>query len=217
MRGKSTGVVGAAVLGAVTLAACSPTKPATDEASVTSATIDHCRGVWFDADHADPRCLHHGAGERTPAPDALSVSLAAPAVARSGYDAGLVLELRNVSALPLALDVEDSCGTFEATASNDSNSSFETDCLGMCGRGPEPHVLRVTLDPNGVVEKRVRFYAVQTRVVMDEHEECVERTTGALPPGDYALRVTLPWTDALAEHPEVSRPRVFEASLHVTP
>ena len=129
---------------------------------------------------ADPRCLHHGVGELTPSPQALSVSLAAPAIVRSGYDAGLLLELRNVSTVPIALDVDDSCGTFEATASNDKDSSFETDCLGMCGHRPEPHVLRVTLEPGGVVRKHVKFFAVQTRVVLDEHQECTERATGGL-------------------------------------
>jgi len=217
MRGSTLGAVGFVLLAVASLGGCASTKPATSEASLTSATIDPCRGTSFDADQADPRCLHHGVGELTPSPQALSVSLAAPAIVRSGYDAGLLLELRNVSTVPIALDVDDSCGTFEATASNDKDSSFETDCLGMCGHRPEPHVLRVTLEPGGVVRKHVKFFAVQTRVVLDEHQECTERATGGLPPGDYTLRVTLPWTDALPEHPEVSRPRVFESSLHVTP
>ena len=63
---------------------------------------------------------------------------------RSGYDAGLVVEMRNVSNEPLPLDVDDSCGTFDAVASNDKTTSFETDCFGMCAGGPEPHVLRVS-------------------------------------------------------------------------
>jgi hypothetical protein len=217
MRGITVGVVGLGFFAALSLGACAQGKPMTDAAKLTSGTVDHCRGASFDADHADERCLHHGVGQLTPPPSALQVSLAAPAQVRSGYDAGLTLEMRNVSAEPLELDVDDACGTFEATASNENSNSFETDCFDLCGRGPEPHVLRVTLEPNGVVKKHVKFYAVETRIIQDEHQECVEKTTGGLPPGNYALRITLPWTDAVAEHPEVARPRVFEASLQVTP
>jgi hypothetical protein len=216
MRGINSSAVGLGFCALIALGACAK-PPTTDAAKLTSGSFDHCRGSSFDADNADPRCLHHGVGQLTPPPDQLRVSLAAPASVRSGYDAGLVLEMRNVSQEPLALDVDDSCGTFEATAANDKDTSYETDCFDVCGSGPEPHVLRVTLEPGGVVRKHVKFYAVETRVVQNEHQECVQRTTGGLPPGDYALRVTLPWTDAVAEHPEVSRPRVFEASLQVTP
>jgi hypothetical protein len=86
----------------------------------------------------------------------------------------------------------------------------------MCAGGAEPHVLRVTLEPGGVIRKRVRFFAVQTRVMLDSHEECVTRTTGGLPPGAYDLRVTLPWTDPIPDDPTVTRPKVLEAQLTVT-
>ena len=53
----------------------------------------------------------------------------APPIARSGYDAGLVVEMTNTSNEPIALDVDDSCGTFEAQASNASTNSFEIGLL----------------------------------------------------------------------------------------
>jgi hypothetical protein len=185
--------------------------------TLSSASADPCRGSLFDADSADPRCLHRSMGTQAPAPAALRVALASSPVARSGYDAGLVLEMTNTSNEALPIEVDDSCGTFEAQASNGTASSFDADCLGMCGGGPEPHVLRVTLEPGGVVRKKVKFYAVQTRILMDAHEECVAKTVGALPPGAYDLRVTLPWTDPIPDAPEVTRPRVLTAQLTVTP
>jgi hypothetical protein len=187
--------------------------------TLSSGTADPCRGAQFDADHADPRCLHHSAGTQSPAPAGLRVALAGSpvATARSGYDAGLVLEMTNESKEPLAVELDDSCGTFEAQASNQGASSFESDCFGACGTGPESHTLRVILEPGGVVRKRVKFYAVQTRIQLDEREECVTKTTGALPPGAYDLRVTLPWTDPVPEDPSVTRPRVLLAQLTVTP
>jgi hypothetical protein len=207
--------------------------PLAGRATLSSGTADPCRGVTFDADDADPRCLHHGTGVESPAPSGLQIALASaragegestlheasssPLVAKSGYDARLVVELKNTSHEPLPVDLDDSCGTFEAQASNESANSFESDCFGACGNGPEPHVFSVTLEPGGIVRKKVKFYAVQRRVIMDEHQECVTRTLGSLPPGEYQLRVTLPWTDPVPDDPTVMRPRVVEAPLTITP
>jgi hypothetical protein len=185
--------------------------------TLSSGTADPCRGSLFDADGADPRCLHHSDGVQAPVPSALRLAFAGSPVARSGYDARLVLEMTNTSNEPLALEMEDACGTFEAQASNPLALSFEADCLGICAGGPEPHVLRVTLEPGGIVRKKVKFYAVQTRLQMDDREGCVTKTVGALPPGAYDLRVTLPWTDPVPGDPTVTRPRVLTAQLTVTP
>jgi hypothetical protein len=185
--------------------------------TLSSASADPCRGSQFDADRADPRCLHHSTGATSPAPAALRLALAGTPAARSGYDAGLVVEMTNTSEEPLAIDVDDSCGTFEAQASNESANSFESDCFGACEGGPDAHVLRVTLEPGGVVRKKVKFFAVQTRIQMNEREECVTKTIGALPPGSYDLRVTLPWTDPIPDAPDVARPKVLTAQLTVTP
>jgi hypothetical protein len=208
--------------GAVLLSACidasqRPTAIVNGEARLSSAAVDPCDGTSFDADNADPRCIHHGVGSNTPPADALRVSLSKGASVRSGYDAGLSVDIVNVSKHPVSLDMDSSCGTFEGQASNGSTNSYETDCLGLCENGPEPHVLRVTLEPGGVIHKKVKFYAVQTRVVMNDKDACVTRSIGALPPGDYDLQVTLPWTDPVPGDPGVTRPRVLESKLTVTP
>ena len=212
--GLGVGLFGAGVL----LAACTPRGNMTGTATLSSAAVvDACRGALFDADNADPRCLHHGLAAATPPPSALKVGLVSSATARSGYDAGLVLEMKNVTGDALTVDVEDACGTFEAQASNAQATSYESDCFGVCTGGGEPHVLRVTLEPGGTIHKKVKFYAVLTRVMLGEHEECAERAMGPLPPGDYDLRITLPWTDPVPEDPGVNRPRVVESKLTVTP
>ena len=207
------------LLGCALVGCLSHHLPVNGTVILSSGRADPCRGAHFDADSPDARCLHHSNGEQLPAPSALRVALEGSPVAqtRSGYDAGLVLEMTNVSSEPLSLDLDDSCGTFEAQASNSTTSSYESDCFGACGGSPEPHVLRLTLEPGGVVRKRVKFVAVQTRIVMDVHDDCVERTVGALPPGAYDLRVTLPWTDPIPSDPAVTRLRVLTAQLTVTP
>ena len=214
---SSVGLLGTFLL----LAACAETTPSSfavgGTTRLSSGLADPCRGSKFDADHADPRCLHHGVGSNTPPASAVRVSLSQNATARTGYDAGLSVDIVNVSHAPLLLDMDSSCGTFEGQASNATATSFESDCFGFCESGPEPHVLRVTLEPDGVIHKKVKFYAVQTRVVMNDHDACVQRTVGGLPAGVYDLRITLPWTDAVPEDPGVTRPRVVESRLTVTP
>lgn len=217
MFATSLGVLGLFL----TLGACAETTAAvpvngTTTLSSAFAAGDPCRGKAFDADHADPRCMHHGIGSNTPPPSAVRISMAPNATARSGYDAEIYVDITNVTSEPLLLDMDDACGTFEGQASNVSATSFESDCFGLCAGSSEPHVLRVTLEPGGTIKKKVKFFAVQTRVMMDEHEECVQKTMGGLPPGVYDLRVTLPWTDAVPEDTAVTRPRVIESKLTVT-
>jgi hypothetical protein len=185
--------------------------------TLTSGMADPCRGAAFDADALDARCTLHGAGAAAPVPEGLRLTLAGPTTATSGADVGVVVEMTNTTTAPLPVDVEEGCGTFEGQASNDKASSFETDCFGVCEKAPEARVVHVTLEPGGVVRKRVKFSAVQTKTAPDARGECTTSATGALPPGDYDLRVTLPWIDPVEGRPDVSRPRVLEEKISVTP
>src|ERR1700735_3399508 len=116
LAAKGFGAVGASFLmvGCIGLHG----EPATGTTTLTSAVAaDPCRGALFDADVTDPRCLHSGTGTPAPAPAGLRCALAREPVARSGYDAGVVVEMTNTTSAPMALEVGDSCGTFEGQAS----------------------------------------------------------------------------------------------------
>jgi hypothetical protein len=128
----------------------------------------------------------------------------------------LVVELRNVSGAPLPVDVDSACA-WTATATDGEHTSFETDCGGICGPGPDPSLLRVTLDPDGVIVKRVHFYATQTREVQAAHDRCEQHSAGALPPGRYKVSIVLPWSEPEAEHPGVLVARTVDVPLTVTP
>jgi hypothetical protein len=119
-----------------------------------------------------------------------------------------------VSGAPLPLDVDDSCLTFTGQAENGSARSFDSECGGLCGSSPT--MLRVTLEPGGVVRKRVDFEAVMRSVKGDE---CTERVLGPLPPGRYTLTVFLPWTDPkpIPGNADARDSRVLEAPLVVDP
>lgn len=179
------------MLAAVGGCAASP-RPVANREPQLHQTDAACRGSSFDADEASSTCAVPAGTPRTPPREALSIRIAErPAVVRSGETAVFTLEIRNVTTAPLAFDLESSCLAWEAEASNATASTFESDCGGLCGR--EPTMLRFTLDPGGVVRKRVRLTATMRRVGGDE---CKEESLGPLPVGSYTMQVTLPWTDA---------------------
>jgi hypothetical protein len=209
--------MGAGVVIAGSASGCAETSSAVGTTSLTSGIVDACRGDAFNADMPDPGCVHRGVGVSGPAPDGLRIAFAGPLLAHSGGDAGIIVEMTNTTNQPLAVEVDDSCGTFEGQAWSSKASSFHSECFGVCGKSPEPRVLRVTLEPGGVIRKSVKFSAVQTHTAPDSQGECIARAAGILPAGEYALRVNLPWADPVADDPGVMRPRVLEGQLTVTP
>lgn len=204
------------VLVAALIGCAAPAPSSTVPASVTSSKTEPCRGIAFDADNPDPRCLvpHHEI-KNVPA-DALRLRLTQSATIRSGQQAQFVLEMQNASGRPLPLEIDDSCGAFEAEASNEKATTFESECGGLCGGGPDAKILRVTLEPGGAIRKKVSLTATMRRVVA-KGDECTERVTGALPPGTYTLQIPLPWSEPMRDNPGSMAARIFSAPLVVTP
>src|SRR5690242_17239610 len=111
-------LLGAPLVLSAALVACAASRPSpAASTTLSSATAEPCRGAQFDADDPDPRCLRNHASAPTPSAKALHVSLHADSVAKSGHEAVLVLEMRNVSGDPLELDVDGACA-FDAVATN---------------------------------------------------------------------------------------------------
>ncbi len=140
-----------------------------------SSPGEPCRGVAFDADAPDPRCLLPYRQIDNVDTSRLRLRLAKPATVHSGEEAQFILEMQNVSEHMLVVELDDSCDDFEGEASNGRATTFESDCGGLCGRGPDAKILRLLLDPGGVVRKSVRLSATMKRVVANG-DECVERT-----------------------------------------
>ncbi len=193
--------------------------PACTHASGSSGAAapahEACRGAEFDFDRAPPACVVPRAELTTPPAGALAVTtVPAPAHVSSGKTGTIALEMRNVSGAPLTLDVDDSCLDFTAEAENAAAKSMDTECGGLCGSAPT--MLRVTLEPNGVLRKRVDFEAVMRSIKGDA---CTEKVLGPLPPGRYTLRIFLPWTDPkpIPGNADARASRVFEGPLVVDP
>ena len=210
-------MLAAGVAGCASNPSPAPVAATTLSSGSPGAAAEACKGAQFDADDPDPRCMRHQPStDDAPSPSALKVSVHADSVAKSGHEAVLVVELRNASGAPLTLDVDSACA-WDATATDGVHNSFETDCGGVCGRGEEPSVLHVTLDPDGVVVKRVHFYAVEKRVVMGPHDKCEEHSAGGLPPGRYKVSVALPWSEPSKDTPGTLVARTVDVPLTVTP
>jgi hypothetical protein len=76
-------------------------------------------------------------------------------------------------------------------------------------------MLRVTLEPGGVVHKKVSLTASMRRVAGDD---CKEEALGPLPPGRYTMKIVLPWTDPrpIPGNDQARASRVFETPVVVT-
>ncbi len=184
--------------------------------SVASPRTDPCRGIAFDADNPDARCLVPYHEIKSVPADALRLRLTQSATVRSGQQAEFVLKIENASGRPLPLELDDSCGAFEAQASSARATTLESECGALCGRGLDAKVLRVTLEPGGAIQKSVSLTATMRRVVA-KGDDCVEQATGALPPGAYTLQIPLPWEDPMRDDSGSMAGRTFTAPLVVTP
>lgn len=175
-----------------------------------------CRGGAIDADQPLPGCVVPRLSLEPPA-EALRIRVrgALPTI-RSGGVTSFDLEMQNVSGRMLAFDVGDSLGAFHTEAFNATFATFQTECggLGIGGLGTRATVVRVHLDPDGTVRKRVWLSATMARIVVKE-EKCVAEQLGALPPGNYTLRVQLPWSDPTPGAPNSRTMRFFDAPLVV--
>lgn len=174
-----------------------------------------CRGSRFDADHPDARCLVPHSELLVPPKAALAIrTVPTPAVIHRGLASKFTLEFRNVSGAPLPLELDNSCLAFESVARNETASSFESECGGLCVRASNK--LRVMLEPGGILQKSVDFVAVQRRI---DGDQCSEKNLGPLPPGRYTLKVTLPWTDPapIPGNAQARAWRTFAGALLVEP
>jgi hypothetical protein len=104
---------------------------------------DPCDGAVFDADDPDPRCLRHAPSVAAPDASAIAVAVRGDTVVRSGAAARVVLELRNTSDEPVAIDIDGECAFAAASPRADAGD----DCAPPCARGVEPRVVHLQLEP----------------------------------------------------------------------
>ena len=87
--------------------------------------------------------------------------LSTPTNARSGGRAELRLDLQNVTNDPLTFDMAEGFD-FAVEAFNDHWRTFDTECGGL---GMNVPIVRVTLEPGGVLRKKVTLDLSMLRIV----------------------------------------------------
>jgi len=150
---------------------------------------------------------------RAPSPGALTFRVVEPATCRSGERATFTVEMQNATSAPVTVDFENGCLNWDTQADDGKHFTLEGEYGGLCGM--EQRTLRVTLEPGGVVHKKVSLTATMQRVTDDGKEQ----TLGPLPPGRYRMTITLPWTDnkPIPGNDQARASRVLETPLIVTP
>ena len=80
-------------------------------------------------------------------------------------------------------------------------------------------MFQVTLTPGGTVRRKFDFEAIRRRIG-SKKGPCVEAREGSIAPGEYSLRVRLPWGDKNpdpdADEAERIVPRYFDVPITVT-
>jgi len=191
--------------------------PADAGAPVKKKKLSRCVGVAFDAEIRDARCIIPYDELDPPPPNSLSYQLTdPPAVVKSGGSATIEVEIKNISNAPVAISL-DGPGGFTAEAVNAKGSSLEAFCSFVYA--PPKDMFQVTLTPGGTVRRKFDFEAIRRRIG-SKKGPCVEAREGSIAPGEYSLRVRLPWGDKNpdpdADEAERIVPRYFDVPITVT-
>lgn len=203
---------------ALCVAACG--RPAPAGPALQTGGERPCAGAELDLDRIVQRCTVKARAQPPPPAAALRLVLV-PASVRTGEETDLSLTMTNVTDRPMMLDVTLGCAAFEAGARHAgheerADEEYSEACAsmgGLCGSG---YPVRVSLKPGGTLHKRVPF-AARVRRLEREGKRCVWRPAGALPPGRYVVRVTLPFRDPVPGEPHVVRSRHVEGQVVVLP
>ena len=173
-----------------------------------------CRGSDLRADAVLASCVVDGPGLASPPASALSARVLEARVP-SGGKANATVTLTNATRAPLAFDLTDGCGAFEAFIETPDAKpvSYQNECAlgGLCGGARRA---RVTLEPGGALRATVAVDA-SIRRLEPSGDSCKEVPGGPVPPGRYRLVVSLPFTDVDASGTAIEREAVGD--VVVTP
>ncbi len=154
-----------------------------------------CVGGNLDLDRifASPRCYVLNDGRPPPDPGAIGIEMSPKTLkVRSGDTGRVTVTLRNLTAAPLVLDVQDDCAAgFETMlfASDDSRADYP-ECAFGHGRSCNGRRVRIRLAARGIARIRVPVPATKTLVA----ENCRPMSVAPIEAGIYKLVVNTPFT-----------------------
>ena len=168
-------------------------------------------------------CAVHREPAPPPPPEALRVDTASPEiVVEEGAETYFAIQMTNVTARPLDLDLTFECNSFEMSTYAEGSEtplgvSIRNGCppieAPVCNAG---NTVWVTLAPNGTLHKFMLFTAGVPRRTFWAGE-CQDVLPRELAPGRYVVRVLLPLYDEVPGSPGIRNPRHLDVPVIVTP
>ncbi|MDQ3034276.1 MAG: hypothetical protein M3Y87_17850 [Myxococcota bacterium] len=207
---------------ALGLAGCGGASVAT---TTTAATGPHdpCHGVDLSLGEAAMHCRAEGEADAPPTTEVVDVTIATRAL-QSGADGVVDVVFRNVSSAPIELSFPGSLHFDPSIWDGERRIDERWEISGLaggsigCRAGVDCRPVRVLLEPQGALTASLPL-AVRTIVLRDGATAgTTERSdAGPIAPGEYEVRVLLPWMDAVAGTTTGARtPRIVRAPLSIT-
>lgn len=221
MRGTTAAVI-ALAFGATACGGASGS--AAGAASAGSVTPhDPCDGAELSLGEAAESCRAEGELDAPPSSDVVEVAIATRELP-SGVEGVAHVTFRNLTDAPVALSFPGSLRFESSLWSGERRVDTRTEMSGLavgavgCRAGADCRVVRVRLAPGGTLTASL---PMSGRVVVlrdGASAGSLERSDGgAIPPGEYEMRVMLPWMDAVAGTTTGARtPRIVRAPLTIT-
>jgi hypothetical protein len=191
--------------------------------STVEVAHDPCDGADLSLGEAAEHCRVEGEVDAPPGGDAVEVVIATRALA-SGVDSIAHVTFRNTTADAIELSFPGSLRFESSLWSGERRVDTQIEMSGLavgavgCRAGADCRVVRVRLAPGGTLTASL---PMSGRVVVlrdGASAGSLERSDGgAIPPGEYELRVMLPWMDAVEGTTTGARtPRIVRGPLTIT-
>lgn len=190
----------------------------------SAAPIDPCDGAELSLGEAARHCRVEGDAGEPPASEVVEVTIATRSLA-SGRDGLVEVVFRNASDAPIDLAFPGSLHFDASIWSGERRVDERWEISGIaggsigCRAGADCRTVRVRLAPRGTLAASL---PMSGRVVVlrdaGAGSGSVARSDGGpIAPGDYELRVMLPWMDRVAGSTTGARiPRILRAPLAIT-
>jgi hypothetical protein len=184
---------------------------------------DPCSIRWAELDPRMASCVLYREPLRPPPPSALHVETVSPQiVVEEGAETHFAIQMTNVTARPLDLDLTFGCNgmemsTYAEGSETPAGVAIEDGCPPMeapvCNAG---NTVRVTLAPKGELHTFMLFAAQTPRRAL-WGGECGDAPPRELAPGRYFVRVQLPLSDEVPGPPRIRNYRHIDVPVIVTP
>lgn len=212
------------LLVALALGACGGATTTTTTTTTTRGPTDPCDGADLSLGEAAIHCRIQDPAADPPPAETVVVAITSRTL-ESGQDAVLDVAFRNAGTSAIDLDFQGALHFDTSIWQGDHRIDERWQISGLaggsigCRAGADCRTVRVRLASDGTL---VASLPIATRIAVlrdGAARGTIERTdAGPIPPGDYEVRVLLPWSDPVPGSTTAARtPRILRAPITITP